>query len=145
MESTVVDISIPPSFKPVSLSNSRICCILKTLKQVHFFNVVKFNYFLYFFVFVSDAEVTLFEFYMQHCDNKLMTLTNGALCDSTAAGPGGQSCAVLFQVEQILDIDRRARKDQKDRIARRKELNGKYFDLWLALILILYPPHYVSC
>ena len=34
---TVVDISIPPSFKPVSLSNSRICCILKTLKQVHFF------------------------------------------------------------------------------------------------------------
>ena len=52
MESTVVDISIPPSFKPVSLSNSRICCILKTLKQVHFFfNVYTYisNIFLHFY------------------------------------------------------------------------------------------------
>jgi hypothetical protein len=37
MESTVVDISIPPpSFKPVSLSLSRISSILKLPKQVFF-------------------------------------------------------------------------------------------------------------
>jgi hypothetical protein len=40
MESTVVDISItPPSFKPVSLSLSRISSILKQPKQV-FFNPI---------------------------------------------------------------------------------------------------------
>ena len=42
MESTVVDISIPPpSFKPVSLSLSRISFYSKTPKQV-FFNPIKY-------------------------------------------------------------------------------------------------------
>ena len=57
MESTVVDISITPfSFKPVSLSLSRISSILKTPKTSLFFNPIN----IYLNIFLPHTLFTVF-------------------------------------------------------------------------------------
>ena len=109
MESTVVDISIPPPFfKPISLSLSRISSILKQPKQV-FFNPIKyiltsfyhtlllfcnFTFFRLTFKILYFFSVICSEMYCapRNCGGVGECNTKLGKCDC-AAGYGGPGCA----------------------------------------------------